>query len=865
VGCGSSGNTITSPSSVSKCSVAFDAPASTLPAAGGTGAIAVKTARECQWTAQPDVSWLNITAGATGQGDGSVQFNASSNTDPVARSGGVMVNGLRAQITQAAGECKYELASSSASFPQTGGTGRADLHASSPLCTWTASSDADWISIEGTGSGKGSAAVAFSVAATTGAPRAGTLTIAGLHLNVTQSEGCTYAVSPPAYSTGAAGGSQVVTVTSGAGCPWTAASNAEWITVGAAAGTGPATVTFTVAPTSGPSRTGTLTIAGTLVTVTQSPGCSFEVAPLTHTIDPAGGTRTVNVTAASGCAWTASSAQPWITITSGASGNGSGTVTLSIAGDTGPGRSGSVTVAGQSVTLTQGSGCSFAIAPDTRSLPASGGNTAVTVTAGGGCAWTAKSNVSWITVSSGASGSGNGTVNLAIASTSGPGRSGTVTIAGRTFTVNQGQGCSFALTSNSATAPAGGGNGAFDIRSSDGCAWSVASSASWLTVISSANGSGNGTVRYSAGANSGPPRTATITAGGETFTVTQAGGCSYVLNPTNKDVGSGGEPVVVSVTASAGCSWTASTTDSWITISSGASGSGNGSVQFVIAQNTGAPRQGTATVANQPFTITQAGGCTSSIAPGSQTVPASGGPGSFNVTTAAGCPWTAAVNQDASSWLSITSGAGGTGPGSVQFAAAPNSSTARTGTITAAGQTFTVMQDSGCSVSVAPDTIAEPAVGGSQNVGVTTAPECSWTASSGVPWIAITPPDSGRGNGNVQLAIQGNTGPARSGTASIGGRTVTVNQENGCTVSIAPSAQPVLVGGGTGSITVTTPADCPWTATSNNADWLTVTAGATGSGPGTVQFNAVPNTSGAPRTGTITIGNQTFTVTQAGI
>jgi hypothetical protein len=116
----------------------------------------------------------------------------------------------------------------------------------------------------------------------------------------------------------------------------------------------------------------------------------------------------------------------------------------------------------------------------------------------------------------------------------------------------------------------------------------------------------------------------------------------------------------------------------------------------------------------------------------------------------------------------------------------------------------------------------------------------------------------------VQLAIQGNTGPARSGTASIGGRTVTVNQENGCTVSIAPSAQPVLVGGGTGSITVTTPADCPWTATSNNADWLTVTAGATGSGPGTVQFNAVPNTSGAPRTGTITIGNQTFTVTQAG-
>jgi hypothetical protein len=863
-GCGSSGNTITSPSSVSKCSVAFDAPASTLPAGGGAGSIAVKTARECQWTAQPEVSWLNITAGATGQGDGSVQFNASSNSDPVARTGGVMVNGLRAQITQAAGECKYELGSSSASFPQTGGSGTADLRASSPLCTWTASSDAEWISIAGNANGKGSAAVPFTVAATTGAPRAGTLTIAGLHLNVTQSEGCTYAVSPPAYSAGAAGGSQVVTVTTGAGCPWTAASNADWITVAAAAGAGPGTLTFSVAPTSGPSRTGTLMIAGTLVTVTQSPGCSFDVTPLTHTVDPAGGTRTVNVTAAAGCAWTASSAQPWITITSGASGNGSGTVTLSIAGDNGPGRSGVVTIAGQTVTLTQGSGCSFAIAPDSRSLPASGGSSAVTVTAGAGCAWTAKSNVSWITVSSGGSGSGNGTVNLTIAATSGPGRSGTVTIAGRTFTVNQGQGCSFTLTSNSTSVPASGGSGAFDIRSGDGCGWSAASSAPWLTVISSATGSGNGTVRYSASGNTGPQRTATITAGGETFTVTQAGGCSYALTPTSKDVSSGGELVVVTVTASAGCSWTASTTDSWITISSGASGSGNGSVQLVIAQNTGAPRQGTTTVANQPFTVTQAAGCTFSIAPGSQTLPASGGPGSFNVTTAAGCPWTAAVNQDASSWLNITSGAGGTGPGSVQFAAAPNSSAARTATITAAGQTFTVMQDSGCSVSVAPDTIAEPAAGGSQNVGVTTAPECSWTASSSAPWIAITPPDSGMGNGNVQLAIQANTGPARSGTASIAGRTVTVNQETGCTVSIAPSAQPVPGGGGMGSITVTTPADCPWTATSNNTDWLTVTAGATGTGPGTVQFNAVPNTSGAPRTGTIAIGNQTFTVTQAG-
>src|SRR5688500_12996401 len=104
LGCGSSGQTATSPSSVSKCAVAVDAPASTLPAAGGTGSVAVKTARECLWTAQPEVNWLSITAGTSGQGDGAVQFNATANGDPVARSGGVMVNGQRAQVTQAAAE-----------------------------------------------------------------------------------------------------------------------------------------------------------------------------------------------------------------------------------------------------------------------------------------------------------------------------------------------------------------------------------------------------------------------------------------------------------------------------------------------------------------------------------------------------------------------------------------------------------------------------------------------------------------------------------------------------------------------------------------------------------------------------------------
>jgi hypothetical protein len=116
----------------------------------------------------------------------------------------------------------------------------------------------------------------------------------------------------------------------------------------------------------------------------------------------------------------------------------------------------------------------------------------------------------------------------------------------------------------------------------------------------------------------------------------------------------------------------------------------------------------------------------------------------------------------------------------------------------------------------------------------------------------------------VQLDIQANSDAARSGTAMVAGHLVTVNQDSGCRVSINPAGQTATVGGGQGSITVTASAGCPWTAVSNNPEWLTITGAASGSGSGTVQFAVAANATGAGRSGTITIGGQTFTVTQAG-
>ncbi len=82
--------------------------------------------------------------------------------------------------------------------------------------------------------------------------------------------------------------------------------------------------------------------------------------------------------------------------------------------------------------------CTYSIAPTNQSFAATGGTGSTTVTAGAGCAWSAGSNASWIHVTSGAAGSGTGPVGYSVdANTSTSSRSGTLTIAGQTFTVNQ--------------------------------------------------------------------------------------------------------------------------------------------------------------------------------------------------------------------------------------------------------------------------------------------------------------------------------------------------------------------------------------------------------------------------------------------
>ena len=171
--------------------------------------------------------------------------------------------------------------------------------------------------------------------------------------------------------------------------------------------------------------------------------------------------------------------------------------------------------------------------------------------------------------------------------------------------------------------------------------------------------------------------------------------CTYAISPTGQSFNRTGGTGSVSVTpSSSSCNWTATSNASWITITSGSNVTGNGTVAFTVAANTGtSQRTGTMTIAGQTFTVTQAGTttCTYAILPTSQSFNSTGGTGSVSVTPSSiSCNWTATSNAG---WITITSGSSATGNGIVAFTVVPNTGTSqRTGTMTIAGQTFTVTQ-----------------------------------------------------------------------------------------------------------------------------------------------------------------------------
>jgi hypothetical protein len=116
------------------------------------------------------------------------------------------------------------------------------------------------------------------------------------------------------------------------------------------------------------------------------------------------------------------------------------------------------------------------------------------------------SDAQWLTVTSGASGSGNGTFGLSLqANTTTSPRTAHVTINEQIFPVLQAAAvCSFTLGGSSLAAPMSGGTGTLGFTAlAPTCPWTATSNAAWLTITSATSGTGSGSIAYNVATNTG--------------------------------------------------------------------------------------------------------------------------------------------------------------------------------------------------------------------------------------------------------------------------------------------------------------------------------------------------------------------------
>jgi len=168
--------------------------------------------------------------------------------------------------------------------------------------------------------------------------------------------------------------------------------------------------------------------------------------------------------------------------------------------------------------------------------------------------------------------------------------------------------CTYSISPTSKSVAVEGGSGSIAVSAGTNCSWTAESNASWVKIMSGSPGTGNGTVNYSVDPNTGSSsRTGSIAIAGKTFTITQ-NGPSYSISPTSQSFPAVGGQGTIAVSTCTNCSWTAASNATWVTITSGSSGTGSGKIGFSVAKNSAkATRKTTITVGGKVFTVTQKG------------------------------------------------------------------------------------------------------------------------------------------------------------------------------------------------------------------------------------------------------------------
>ena len=407
---------------------------------------------------------------------------------------------------------------------------------------------------------------------------------------------------------------------------WTAETSSDWLTLSKTSGTAPMNIAFTAAENAAAeSRVGYVYVAGYALKVMQT-GRNVTLDKTSVAVDCAGGEASVAISATDATTtWNAWSDVPWISVWT-QKGTGSDEIVFQIAPwNSATPRTGTVTIAGQAVTVTQ-SGAQFACPSETAKTVASAGATGtLAISASQGVSWCATSDADWLVVDDDSilkRGDATLVWDVGPQPTLSP-RTATITITPSvesgfgpwTFVVTQKAAEFTCPTATTKTVDASGATDSFSITTEDGVAWTATSSASWLVVENDGTmRTGSGVVEWTAQAQTTlNARTATITvktlaASGNktwTFTVTQEA-ATATLSEKSRSVSAQGEEIEAAVIVADGVGWSIGDWPNWITLDGDVERSGSGTAKLVVAPNqTFEERSGTVMIAGLEFTVAQ--------------------------------------------------------------------------------------------------------------------------------------------------------------------------------------------------------------------------------------------------------------------
>lgn len=606
---------------------------------------------------------------------------------------------------------------------------------------------------------------------------------------------------------------------------------------------------------------GSITIA---FQVAGGSACSYAISPAAATYDYRGGNGSVQVSTPGACSWAANTNAGWLRINTPARNDGPATLQYSVEqNDTGLARTGTLTIAGNTFTVTQTglASCTYSLGMDKLTVGAEAGSYVLQIRTGPACAWTATATVPWITLTT-ATGKGEGFIRFQVtANPAGPPRVGTIDAAGLTFRLTQSgtlNTCSYQLSSSSVRVPADGATGKITVYAPEGCQWSARSDAAWIALLSAATGSFVGDVQYRADRNTASsPRTGTMTIASQTVTFTQdaapAASSVEITDVTNDvDLTPAFAPGSVVIISGRNFASAAKQLDEGVPWP--------GTLQGVSVEVTSGGRTLLAPVGGvaQGWVFVQ--------------LP-------FGISSSADLRVVAPAGRSAARTIPIAErsprlyAADGSGKGPV-WAYHPDNNPVTAAAPAKPGEDILII-GAGFGAVTPPAQAGQlgidPASGAEPNrvsatveveiQGITVRPKLAildyYLVAAYI--VVFTVPDQVSSQSTSLLVRVG-------GAASQSGISLLVAPKTGpggCTYSVSPSSLSVPAAGGAGSLTVTTAAACAWTALSNQA-WLKITSGASGTGAGTVRYSADPSTSSSPRTATLTVGGQTVTVTQEG-